>query len=200
MYILYHFQFSQHSRRVVSLLEECNLPYQVRHVAMDKGEHLSANFIGINPNHQVPVLEDGGLHIFESNAILRYLCNKHQLMEWYPPSAAQRGLTDQWLDWNQCRMAQPVIDIVLNKVFLGVAGDSVAIERGQRKLTELLPILERGLATSRFLVDSHPTIADLSVASNIFQLGLAAIKPTGKTAEWYGRMLDIPGFQKSLPQ
>jgi len=200
MYILYHFPFSQHSRRVVSLLEAANLPHQIRHVAMDKGEHLSASFIGINPNHQVPVFEDGNLRLFESNAILRYLCNAHELTDWYPLDVVQRGLTDQWLDWNQCRLAQPVIDIVMNKVFLGAAGDGAAIERGQRKLAELFPILEAGLTTSRFLLGNQPTIADLSLASNIFQLGFAEIKPTGKTAEWYGRMLDIPGFQKSLPQ
>ncbi len=98
MYTLYHFPYSQHARRIVSLLEENNLPYQVRHVAMDTNEHLSAEFLNINPNHQVPILQEGDFYLSESNAILRYLCNKHELNNWYPHEAKARAKVDQWLD------------------------------------------------------------------------------------------------------
>lgn len=200
MYTLYHFPYSQHARRIVSLLEECDIPYQLKHVAMDQGEHMSSGFLKLNPNHQVPVLEDGEFRIYESNAILRYLCNQHRLTTWYPEDARIRGKVDQWLDWNQCRLSPAVIDVVLNKVFLGKDGDAAAIKRGEIRLKELLPILESGFDGKKYLACEHPTIADLSVASNIFQLGLAEIGASGKTAAWYQRILDLPGFEKSLPQ
>lgn len=199
MYKLFHFPYSQHARRVVSLLEENQIPYELRNVAMDKGEHMTDEFIAINPNHQVPVLEDGGLRIYESNAILRYICNKQRLTNWYPEDAETRARVDQWLDWNQCRMSPTVIDIVFNKVFAGGKSDPKAIERGEKRLDELLPILEVQLQYSAYLIGDKPTIADLSVVSNIFQLGLADIKPAGKLAEWYQRMLALAGVQKSLP-
>jgi glutathione S-transferase len=200
MYILYHFPYSQHARRVVSLLEAAGLPYQLRHVDMANGAHLSADYLAINPNHQVPSLIDGDLTLHESNAILRYLCHKHGLADWYPADPKHRARVEQWLDWNQCRLSPAVIDIVRNKVFLGEKGDKDAIARGEAKLRELAPILDAGLAAHDFLTGPTPTIADLSVASNLFQLGLAqAIPPGANIAVWYQRIDALEAFRKSLP-
>lgn len=105
---------------------------------------------------------------------------------------------EQWLDWNQCRLAPAVIDIVRNKMFGG--GDTDAIARGERKLQELVPILEAGLEGKAFLAGATPTIADLSVGSSVFQLGLAGFVPaTASLAGWYRRVLGIDGFRQSLP-
>lgn len=200
MYVLYHFPYSQHARRVVSLLEEAQLDCELRHVAMDKLEHLSAEYLAINPNHQVPTLLDGDIKIHESNAILRYLCAKHQLADWYPTDLAVRARIEQWLDWNQCRLSPAVVDVVLNSVFLGAKGDREAIERGRNKLRELLPVLDAGLDGRRFLAGQRPTIADLSLGSSIFQLSLADIAPAGDNAQrWFQRVNEIEGFRKSLP-
>ena len=200
MYTLYHYPYSQHARRVVSLLEAAGLPYELRHVDMAKREHLSAAYLAVNPNHQIPTLLDGDLKLHESNAILRYLCQKHALTDWYPADLRQRARVDQWLDWNQCRLSPAVIDIVRNKVFLREQGDREAIARGEAKLRELAPVLEDGLRGD-FLVATRPTIADLSVASNLFQLGLADVVLDGeRTAAWYRRVGDLDAFRRSLPQ
>ena len=200
MYTLYHHPYSQHARRVVSLLEEAGLGYALRHVDLEKAEHLSPQYRAINPNHQVPTLIDGDLKIHESNAILRYLCAKHQLTSWYPDDLTHRARVDQWLDWNQCLLAPAVVDIVLNKVFLGEQGDDTAIQRGEETIAELAGILDAGLANSDFLTGDTPTIADLSVASNLFQLSLANAIPTQHNVEhWYNRVGDLKGFRSSLP-
>jgi glutathione S-transferase len=200
MYTLYHFPYSQHARRVVSLLEAAHLPYTLHHINMAQGEHLSAAYLAINPNHQIPTLVDGDLKIHESNAILRYLCSKHDLTDWYPTDLRRRALTDQWLDWNQSRLSPAVIDVVRNKVFLKDKGDKDAIARGEARLRELGPILEDGLRPGDFLTGAAPTIADLSVASNLFQLGLAgAIPPGERIAAWYARINRLDAFRKSLP-
>jgi glutathione S-transferase len=200
MYILYHFPYSQHARRVVSLLEAAALPHELRHVDMAKGEHLSAAYLAINPNHQVPTLLDGDLTLHESNAILRYLCQKHGLTDWYPADLQHRAQVDQWLDWNQSRLSPAVIDIVRNKVFLGDKGDKAAIARGEARMQELGPILEAGLRAYDFLTGAKPTIADLSIASNLFQLGFADAIPAGeRIASWYRRIGGLDAFRRSLP-
>lgn len=201
MYVLFHSAYSQHARRVVSLLIEAGLPYQLRHVAMEKGEHMSPEYLAVNPNHQVPTLLDGDIRIHESNAILRYLCAKHALSDWYPNDLAQRAVIEQWLDWNQCRLSPVVVDIVLNAVFLGERGDKAAIARGRSQLPKLEPIIEDGLTGRAFLAGGRPTIADLSLASSIFQLGFASINPAGvHTRSWFERMMTIEGFRRSLPE
>jgi glutathione S-transferase len=200
MYVLYHFPYSQHARRVVSLMEEARLEYELRHVDMGKGAHRSAEYLAINPNHQVPTLVDGDIKIHESNAILRYLCAKHGLDAWYPKELPLRAKVEQWLDWNQCRLSPTVVDIVLNSVFLGAAGDKAAVERGLSRLPELWSILDEGLGGTPFLAGSRPTIADLSVASGVFQLTFAKIAPSGRdTVNWFQKVSALEGFQKSLP-
>ena len=201
MYTLYHHPYSQHARRVVALLEAAGLKYELRGVALEKGEHLSPEFLAVNPNHQVPVLIDGKLKISESNAILRYLCAKHGLTDWYPDDLPTRATVDQWLDWNQCRLFPSVRDIVLNKVFLRDAGDKAAIARGEKSMTELAAILNAGLEGRDFFAGAQPTIADLSIGSNIFQLGLADAAPKEPNVKnWYQRVCGIEGFKKSLPK
>jgi glutathione S-transferase len=90
---------------------------------------------------------------------------------------------------------------VRNKVFLREKGDQDAIARGETRLRELGPILEDGLRTDDFLTGAAPTIADLSVGSNLFQLGFAdAIPPGARIAAWYGRIGQLEAFRKSLPR
>jgi len=198
MYTLYHNPYSQHGRRVVALLEAAGLPYEVRHVALEKGEHMTPAFLAINPNHQVPAMIDGELTLYESNAMLRYLCHKHALTDWYPDEPARRAVVEQWLDWNQCRLAPAVIDIVLNKVFLGAKGDAQAIARGEQRLAELAPILEAGLEGRTFLAGESPTIADLAVASNVTQLGLAGAVPDRPGLKaWFSRVSALEGVRRA---
>lgn len=200
MYTLYSHPFSQHARRVISLLEEARLQYELKQVSFEDGEHVSPAYLKLNPNHQVPVLVDGDIVLYESNAILRYLCVKHQLTDWLPPDLAARAKTEQWLDWAQSQMSPAVIGIVFNKVFMKEKGDKAAIKRGEEKLAELSPILSAALENSDFLAGPAPTIADLAVGSNVTQLGLADAAPTsGPIADWYARVAEIPGFRHALP-
>lgn len=201
MYTLYGFPFSQHSRRVVSLLEETGLEYKFKNVDMMNGEHMSPTYLEINPNHQVPTLIADNVKIHESNAILRYLCNKHNLEAWYPQDADTRAAVDQWLDWIQCRLSPAVLGIVLNKVFMGEEADQDAIKQGQEEMVALSPLLENTFANSQFLCGARPIIADLALVSNIFHLGLADELPSGEnTGRWYKAMLEMDGVKKSLPE
>lgn len=201
MLTLYHNPFSQHARRVAALLVEVNIPYTSMHVALNEGAHMATDYLAVNPNHQVPTLIDGDVKIHESNAILRYLCQKHELSHWYPADLAVRACVDQWLDWNQCRLSRSVIDIVLNKVFMGSDADRDAIGRGEKNMVELSTILGDRLEGRDFLASDLPTIADLSVASNVSQLQLADAVPDHPAIRaWYQRVCDIPGFKKTLPK
>ena len=201
MYILYNHPWSQHARRIIALMEETGLEYELRHVALDKGEHMSPEYLAINPDHQVPAFIDGDVTICQSNAVLRYLCAKHSLEAWYPRDPAKLAATEQWLDWNQCRLAPTVADIVINKVILGDKGDKEALARGEKNLHGLAAILETGLEGRDYLAGGAPTIADLSVASNITQLGMADAAPSSPNiTAWYERVCALAGFAKSLPQ
>ena len=203
MYTLFMHPFSQHSRRVVALLEAEGLPYKARRIALEQGEHMTADYLAINPNHQVPTLIDGDLKLHESTAILRYLCNRHALETWYPADHAVRAEVDQWMDWGQSRMAPAVTDIVYHSMFADAqTRDRAAIERGKARMAELAPMIETRLADRDWIAGTDaPTIADLVVASNISQLGLAGWRPaSGHLRDWYGRMCELKAFAATLPE
>ena len=94
-----------------------------------------------------------------------------------------------------------VIDIVLNTVFMGENGDQAAAQRGREALPELASVLEAGLEERTYLAGGAPSIADLSVVSNIFHLSFAEARPASHNiSAWFEHMSGLQGFQKSLPQ
>ena len=64
-------------RKVSIALEELGLDYDMTWVRIDKGEQMTAEFLALNPNHKIPVLEDDGQVIWESGAILLHLGERH---------------------------------------------------------------------------------------------------------------------------
>ena len=63
-------------RKVSIALEELGLSYQVERVRLETGEQLTPAFLAKNPNNKVPVLDDDGLVVWESGAILLHLAEK----------------------------------------------------------------------------------------------------------------------------
>ena len=64
-------------RKVSIALEELGVPYEVEVVDLQAPEHPTEAFLRLNPNHKIPVLEDDGLVVWESGAILLHLAEKY---------------------------------------------------------------------------------------------------------------------------
>jgi GST-like protein len=72
-----HTAATPNGRKVSIALEELGLPYEVRVVHLDAHEQHAAGFLALNPNNKIPVLEDDGLVVWESGAILLHLGERH---------------------------------------------------------------------------------------------------------------------------
>ena len=72
-----HTAGTPNGRKISIALEELELPYEVRAVKLAENEQLTPGFLALNPNHKIPVLEDEGLVIWESGAILLHLAEKY---------------------------------------------------------------------------------------------------------------------------
>ena len=72
-----HTWTTPNGRKVSIALEELGLPYEVRKVDLGANEQMKPEFLALNPNHKIPVLEDDGLVIWESGAILLHLGERH---------------------------------------------------------------------------------------------------------------------------
>jgi glutathione S-transferase len=72
-----HTSTTPNGRKISIALEELSLPYELRKVDLAANEQLKPDFLGLNPNHKIPVLEDDGLVVWESGAILLHLGERH---------------------------------------------------------------------------------------------------------------------------
>ena len=88
-------------RAVLLLLKSNEVPYEEVFIDLSKGEEDTNELLGaINPNRRVPTMDDNGFGLFESCAILRYLCNKYSLEDhWYPKDIQARSKVEEALDW-----------------------------------------------------------------------------------------------------
>lgn len=192
---------SQHTRRVVALLEQAGLNYELRAVDLDQGAHLQAPFSRLNPNRQVPVLEHGDLVLWESHAILRYLCNQFELTDWYPRPAAARARVDQWLDFSHCRLLQPVTTVALDALFPEQFGNPAAAAAAQIEIQRHLQVMSSGVRQGTWFGGVQPSLADLSLGSQLDQLALAGQAPElpGVLGGWYQALSELPGVRASQP-
>ena len=192
---------SQHTRRVVALLEQAGLNYELRPVDLDQGAHLQAPFARLNPNRQVPVLEHGDLVLWESHAILRYLCNQFELLDWYPRPTAARARVDQWLDFSHCRLLQPVTTVALDALVPEQFGNPAAAAAAQIEIQRHLQVMLSGLQGGAWFGGAQPCLADLSLGSQLDQLALAGQAPAlpGALAGWYHALNELTGVRASQP-
>ena len=95
---LYHHPASTVSRPVMLFAAEARIPLEMQVVDLFTGEHTQAAYDADNPNHLVPVLEDGNFRLTESSAILKYLADKTG-SALYPKDLQQRARVNERMDW-----------------------------------------------------------------------------------------------------
>lgn len=95
---LYMHPVSNTSRPVRLYIHENKLPVEEQIVDLFTGEHYKEPYIGMNPNHMVPMLEDGDFRLTESSAILKYLASKFEKPH-YPRELKKRAKVDEAMDW-----------------------------------------------------------------------------------------------------
>ena len=88
---LYNFPRSGHAHRVELMLSLLQLPTELIFVDLAKGEHKQPDFLALNSFGQVPVIDDQGVVLADSNAILVYLAQKYGNGRWLPTDPVGSG-------------------------------------------------------------------------------------------------------------
>lgn len=185
---------SHNVKKVAWFAEEIGIPY-VRH---DVGGRfgMDAAYLALNPNALIPTIEDDGLVLWESNAILRYLAARHAPADFWPADPAVRAIGDKWMDW-QAGYADAQRDAFLNVVrFAPEARDPAAIARSAAECARQMAILDDALARQPWLSGDRFGIGDIPMgvyAHTWFTLDIPR-PDLPQVAAWYGRLRMRPGF------
>ncbi|TCV84076.1 glutathione S-transferase family protein [Sulfurirhabdus autotrophica] len=199
---LYGHPYSNAARRVQMFCEECKIPYTYQMVDLMKGEQYAPEYLALNPNGKVPVIEDDDFVLWESNTIMRYLADKHKAESWYPRDAKSRSQVDQWLDWSQTRLGPEAGKIMFNTHFAGENGNKQAIEDGKKWLQKILPVMNALLSKQTYLCGEAITLADLAAVTNVAYLEMCRyeLDEFPAVCNWYSSMKQRPSFVATVPK
>lgn len=175
---LYYFQQSR-ATRVRWMLEELGVPYELAPVDMMKGEHKRPEYLAVHPMGSLPALEDEGVNLFESAAIIMQLADKYPEKRLAPAvGTPERGEYYQWILFAMTEAEAPLVTIVQHTRFLPEAERSPAVaERASKRFKAVAAVLEAHLKGREYLLGDSFTAADvvlggvLFFASRVDQLG-----------------------------
>jgi glutathione S-transferase len=175
---LYFFQQSR-ATRVRWMLEELGAPYELVPVDMTKGEHKHPDYMKVHPMGSLPAIEDNGVPLFESAAILMYLADKYPEKGLAPAvGTPARGEYYQWILFAMTEVEAPLSTIAQHTRFLPEADRSPAvIERSSKRFKAVAAVLEARMKDREYLLGDTFTAADvvlggvLFLATRVGQLG-----------------------------
>jgi glutathione S-transferase len=149
------------TQRVLILLEELDLKYDVKSVDLSKGEHKTPEFMELQPFGKVPAIKYDDRVVFESRSILRYIAkNNVEIKDFLGGTDV-----DIWLEVESQNYNPPISRIVNEKLFKkwrGERADLEVIKSSVEELERVLDVYERRLATVPYIAGEEFSIADIS--------------------------------------
>jgi glutathione S-transferase len=162
-------------------------------VDLAKGEHKTPEFLRKNPLGQIPVMEDGDLTLFDSNAMLVYLALRYDKSgTWYPREAVAAARVQQWLSIAAGELCYGPAVARAVKLF-GLPRDHA---RAREIALQLFPVIDEHLGVRRFLTGDSPTLADLAIYSYtvLAPEGGVPLEPYERMSAWLRRVEALDGF------
>ena len=190
--VLYGFPLSGHAHRAALFLSLLGLPHEQITIDLATGAQKQPPFLALNPFGQVPVIDDGGTIVADSNAILVYLATRYGDESWLPRDPALSAQVQRWLSVAAGQIASGPAAARLVTVF----GAPLDHDRAKTIADQLFVVMEPHLAGQPFLVGDRPTIADVAGYSYIAHApeGDVSLAPYPQIRAWLARIEQLPGF------
>ncbi len=194
-----HHLNNSRSQRVLWLLEELELPYEIVKYQRDSQTNLAPPELeAIHPLGKSPVIRDGDRVVIESGAILDYLVRRHGRGRLAPPpSSPEYDLYQQWLHYAEGSAMLPLmLKLYLSR--LGEAGAPLA-PRVNGEIERHLGFLDSQLAGRDFFVGDALTAADVQLSFPIqVTRALYGLEKFSNLAAFLARVTARPAYQRAL--
>ena len=158
-------------QKVMWAIGELDLPHERIDAGGKFGGIDTPAFLAMNPNGRVPVIDDRGTIVWESNAIVRYLAAKYSAGNLWPSDPAERSSSDQWMEWTATDLQPTFIGGVFWNFYRTPEPKRnwPVIRQSISRCAQLLQLLDAQLGRSSFLVGSRPTIGDIAVGAQLYR-------------------------------
>ena len=174
----------------------------VAHVRIDAGGTFGGldtpEFLARNPNGKVPVIEDDGFVLWESNAIVRYLSAKYGTGSFWPVDPEARAETDKWVEWTANVLYPDFITVFweLHRVSESERNMDL-VESALARLNKSCQLAEQMLEGKRFVAGETLTFGDISFGSILYRyFNMEIVRPSLPGIEaYYASLQERPAYQ-----
>jgi glutathione S-transferase len=189
---LHHVSLSGHSHRAHLFLSLLGIAHDLVPVDLAGGQHKLPEFLKINPFGQVPVLDDDGVFVADSNAILVYLAKKFDKKGWLPETPLEAAAVQRWLSVAAGQIAYGPAAARLITVFGAPFNATEVIARAHA----ILKLIDGALEGRKWIVAPQPTIADVALYSYIASApeGNVDLSSYLNVRAWLARIEALPNF------
>jgi glutathione S-transferase len=192
-------------QRLLWAVDELGIPYERFNRGGKYGGIDGAEFGSMNPHRKIPTIDDGGVVVWESNAIIRYLASKHGPSSLWPDDPAQRAQADQWMDWSQSTLSADFYDLFFRAVRTPPSKkDKERIADAALKAGQHYTLLDRWLTHRKYMLGEDLSLADIAIGVTLhryFKLLVEAQLPVpeqGALRAWYQRLAERPAYSRHV--
>lgn len=190
-------------RKACAVARHLKLPVEFIHVTLEKGEHRTPEFCAMNPNAKVPVLVDGELVLWESNAIMCHLAEKAGSDLW--PRDERRIEVLRWLMWDATEFAPAAatfyFEHIIKPRFLRSEADPAEIARVTPAFERYAGVLEAHLKGRDYLVGNALTVADFAVAITFpyAEKTRVPLQAFPEIRRWHAQLNELAAWREPFP-
>jgi len=201
---LHVFPSSPRAAKVIALVEHLKLDCEFQVVDLFKGEQRRPEYTALNPNQRMPVLEEDGFVLWESNAILQYLASKRPDLGLWPADARSQSDVSRWCNWESAHWTPACAIVAFERVVKKLSGQGEPnpeeVARGEELIRKFGAVLDGHLRGRKWLVGDALTIADFTVGAPLLmaEAGNYPIAEFGEIGRWYRALGTLPAWKKAL--
>lgn len=170
----------------------------MRHTRLSNKDHLTPEFIKLNPKHTIPTFVDGEFILWESRALLGYLVDKYAKDDsLYPKDPQQRAIVNQRLYFDMGILYQRYADFFYPQIKQNLPADPEKL----KKLDEAVEFLEQFLSNSKYAAGENITIADYALIASFSTIVASEIDYSRfpNVNRWYELCLNtLPGIEVNV--
>jgi len=190
--------------KVIAVMNHLGLEAELAMVDLRNGDQLKPAFLALNPNHRMPVLEDDGFVLWESNAIMQYLATKRPDAGLWPSDPVRQADVSRWQCWELAHWEPACSTLLFERFVKQLFGqgdpDPAEVARGERAFHEFAQVLDQHLRGRDWLAGPAVTLGDFSVGcwltcTDLAQFPVAGYREIGR---WHRTLESLPAWQRSL--
>ena len=190
-------------RKACAVAQFLELPIEYVRVDLAAGEHKRPDFLALNPNGKLPVLQDGDRTLWEANAIMCRLSDVAKADLW--PKDERQIEVLRWLSWDSQHFTRNAGTLYFEHIIKPAIGmgeaSAAAVGQATREFEVHARILDDHLSDRTYLVGGRLSVADFAVGVTLPWAAAAKIPLAAFPAikRWHDRLNEMAAWRRPFP-